>query len=63
MTISPDGRGIMTGSSDKTAEVRDSATGREALTLKRRTNSVNAVALSPDGGRIVSGSEIGTVKV
>jgi WD40 repeat protein len=48
---------------DKTVKVWDAATGKETLSLTGHTSWVSSVAFSPDGKRIVSGSQDGTVKV
>ena len=63
VAVSPDGRRIITGSSDNTAKVWDAATGQEILTLKGHTDRVNAIVVSPDGRRIVTGSSDNTAKV
>ena len=67
--FSPDGRRIVTGSSDSTAVATTQpkcgmrAIGKELLTLKGHRDPVQSVAFSPDGHRIVTGSWDGTAKV
>ncbi|MGO8926024.1 MAG: protein kinase domain-containing protein [Limisphaerales bacterium] len=61
--FSPDGRQIVTGSSDGTAEVWDAASGRELFPLKGHSEWIISVAFSPDGQRIVTGSVDKTAKV
>jgi WD40 repeat protein len=56
VSLSPDGRHILTGSVDGTATVWDAENGRETLTLKGHTGPVSAVSFSPDGRRILTGS-------
>jgi WD40 repeat protein len=56
LAISPDGKRVGGGCSDKTVRVWDAATGQETLTLTASTGRVNCVAISPDGKRIVSSS-------
>ena len=48
---------------DSTAKVWDAQSGQELLTLSGHSNLVLSVAFSPDGGRIVTGSEDKTAKV
>jgi WD40 repeat protein len=61
--------GTVPGSSDcqrklgQTVRVWDASTGQETLRLKGRSESVDSVAFSPDGRRIVSGSWDNTVRV
>jgi Flp pilus assembly protein TadD len=43
--------------------VWEAASGRELLTLKGHSDKIEAVAFSPDGQRIVTGSQDGTAKV
>jgi serine/threonine protein kinase len=75
VSFSPDGKRIVSGHSDW-VKVRDAQTGLLKLTLKghsgtftskrgqvRRAAEVNSVSFSPDGKRIVSGSEDNTLKV
>ena len=54
---------FVSGSFDNTVKVWDACTGQAIRTLKRHTDTVNAVAISSDGKRIVSGSADETVKV
>ena len=61
--FSPDGKRIVTGSSDKTAKVWETASGRELVTLKGHSSVIYSVAFSPDGQRIVTGSDDQTAKV
>jgi len=63
VAFSPDGRRIVSGSTDKTLKVWDAESGQETLTLKGHTDYVTSVAFSPDGRRIVSGSWDKTLKV
>jgi hypothetical protein len=63
VAVSPDGKRIVTGSSDQTAKVWDAEKGQEVLSLKGLTNWVLSVAISPDGKRIVTGSQDQTAKV
>jgi WD40 repeat protein/serine/threonine protein kinase len=64
LAYSPDGKWIVTGSHrDKTVTVWDAATGQKTLRLNGHTDSVNSVAYSPDGSRIVSSSNDFTIKV
>jgi WD40 repeat protein len=50
------------GNDNDQAQVADTATHLE-LTLKGHTDNVNAVAITPDGARIVSGGLDNTVRV
>ena len=61
--FSPEGKRLVSGSSDKTVKVWDAQTGQEALSLTGHTGPVHSVAFSPDGQRIASASDDKTVKV
>ncbi|MEO2033391.1 MAG: hypothetical protein ABGZ35_15040 [Planctomycetaceae bacterium] len=63
VSFSPDGKQIVSGSADRTAQLWNAETGREQLTLKGHTDTVVSVSFSPDGKRIASGRYDGTVKV
>ena len=63
VTISPDGKYIVSGSSDKTIKIWDIKTAECLNTLKGHSNYVSSVTISPDGKYIVSGSYDGTIKI
>jgi WD40 repeat protein/serine/threonine protein kinase/class 3 adenylate cyclase len=63
VVFSPDGKRLATASSDNTAKVWDSETGRELLTLKGHAAYVLSVAFSPGGKRLATGSYDNTAKV
>jgi WD40 repeat protein len=61
--VSPDGRRIVSGSSDQTLRVWDATSGERVLTLEGHGGAVLACAVSADGRRIVSGSDDHTLRV
>ena len=63
VAISPDGRRVVSGSSDKTLKVWDVETGKCVATLEGHSAWVIGVAVFPDGQRVVSGSWDNTLKV
>ena len=60
---SPDGKRIVSGSDDTTAQVWDAVTGSNFRTYRGHSNRVRGVAWSPDGKLIASGSDDKTVQV
>jgi WD40 repeat protein len=63
VTFSPDGKRVVTGSSDGTARIWDAATGQPLAVLIGHDGSVRAAAFSPDGRRIVTASEDKTARI
>jgi WD40 repeat protein len=63
VVFSPDGRQILSGSSDGTVKLWDTATGHEIRTFSGHSDVVYSVAFNPDGRQILSGSSDGTVKL
>ncbi len=63
VTVSPDGKRIVSCSQDKTIKIWDAATGAEVMTLRGHEDQVGHVSFSPDGRRIVSGSMDKTVRL
>ncbi len=63
LDISPDGRRMITGSSDDSLRYWDLQSGRELQRFNGHTGNVYAVAFSPGGGRVVSGSSDNTVRL
>ncbi|KAF7332730.1 WD40 repeat protein [Mycena kentingensis (nom. inval.)] len=56
VALSPDGRRIVTASTDKTARVWSLASGAVVAVFKLHAHWVNCVAFSPDGRHVASGS-------
>ncbi len=56
VAFTPDGRRVLSGSSDKTLRLWDLTTGRTLRTFEGHESEVIAVAISPDGRRALSGS-------
>ena len=52
IAVSPDGKYIVSGSDDKTVKVWSLETGQEVRTLSGHTDSVNAVAVSPEPSQV-----------
>ncbi|MBP7828686.1 MAG: TIR domain-containing protein [Kiritimatiellae bacterium] len=63
VSVSPDGRRAVSGSSDKTLRVWDLETGQCLRTLEGHADGVSSVSVSPDGRRAVSGSSDKTLRV
>jgi WD40 repeat protein len=63
VVVSPDGRYILSGSSDSTLKLWDVATGKEIRTFKGHKGRVWSAAFSPGGTTLVSGSEDKTLKL
>ena len=76
VAVTPDGKRLISASADKTLKVwnletehgfirfiRNLITGRQLFTLKDHKDSVNAVAVTPDGTKVISGSSDNTLKV
>jgi WD40 repeat protein len=59
----PDGRRIITASSDNTARIWDAATAKEIGVLRGHDGVVWSAAFSPDGRRIVTASEGKTARI
>ncbi len=62
VAISPDGNTIASNS-DRAIKVWNLATKEEIYTLIGHSNRVNVLAISPDGQKLVSGSDDNTIKV
>jgi WD40 repeat protein/serine/threonine protein kinase len=64
IALSPDGKRIVSGSSDKTIKVWDAATGAELITIASGYETeVECVAFTPDGKRIISSCFDGIIKL
>ena len=61
--VSPDGRRIVTGSSDNSARIWDAATGRLVRVLGGHTDRVRSVTFSPDGRVVATASYDKTVRL
>jgi WD40 repeat protein len=56
VAFSPDGKTVLTGSADNTAQLLDAATGRPLGPPLTHQGVVRAVAFSPDGKTVITGS-------
>ena len=63
VAFSPDGRTIVSGSSDDTLRIWDAITGKHMQTLEGHTDSVYSVAFSPNGRIVASGSNDDTLRI
>ncbi len=61
--VSPDGKRIVSASSDKELKIWDVANGRDLLTLRGHSISVETCSFSPDGKSIISGARNGEIKL
>ena len=63
VAFSPDGRTVLTGSDDKTAQLWETQTGQPLATYQGHSGSVRSVAFSPDGHFVLTGSDDGTARL
>ena len=63
VAITPDGKFVVSGSSDHTVKKWDLNTATEVMTFRGHTSPVNAVAITPDGQKVVSGASDNTVRL
>jgi WD40 repeat protein/serine/threonine protein kinase len=54
VAVTPDGKRIVSGSSDRTARVWDMVSGQQLLKLEGHTDEISSVAVTPDGQRIIT---------
>jgi WD40 repeat protein len=60
--LSPDGKRVLSGGSDKTVRLWDATTGKELFKYQGHTESVVSVAFGPEG-KALSGSVDGTMRL
>jgi WD40 repeat protein len=60
---SPDGKRIVTASSDKTARIWDASTGKEIAVLRGHEDVLLSAAFSPTSARIVTGANDETARI
>ncbi len=64
VSVSPDGRHVVSAGWDNKIKVWDAPKGTELLTISRESgNAVTSIALSPDGRRVVAGDNAGQMDV
>ncbi|MFM6255198.1 MAG: WD40 repeat domain-containing protein, partial [Dolichospermum sp.] len=63
IAVTPDGKTVISGSSDNTIKIWDLETGEEKLTFKGHSSWVTAIAVTPDGKTVISGSWDNTIKI
>ncbi len=63
MAATPDGKWVISASSDKTLKVWNLETGEELFSLTGHPFFITSVAVTPDGKRVISASYDQTLKV
>ena len=63
VSVSADGKRLLTASADKTLRLWDADTGKCLRVFEGHTDAVMGAALSPDGKRVLSGSRDSTVRL
>ena len=63
LAITPDGKTLVSGSTDASVRVWDVATGKERAVLSGHTSRIWRLAISPDGKMVASASMDQTVKL
>ena len=63
VSVTPDGKQLISGSGDNTLKVWNLETGEELFTFTGHTKPIRAVAVTPDGKQVISGSGDNTLKV
>src|SRR5205814_325277 len=63
VSVSADGKRVLTSSGDKTLRLWDAHTGKQLRVFEGHTSSVRSAALSQDGKRVLSGSVDHTVRL
>jgi WD40 repeat protein len=53
----PDGKSLVTGSTQRTASIWETATGKQTFEFKEHRGQLHCVAVSPDGKMVASGEE------
>src|SRR5208337_5005564 len=61
--FSPDGKQVLTASSDNTARLWDAASGAALITLKGHDDRVNSAAFSPHGKQVLTASSDNTARL
>ncbi|MBN3939275.1 MAG: hypothetical protein HWQ40_04810, partial [Nostoc sp. NMS9] len=63
VALTPDGKKVISASSDKTLKLWNLETGEDERTFKGHRHRVTAVALTPDGKKVISASDDNTLKL